>query len=834
MAINDSLRSREKNSFVDDEATKYTNQSGQLMAGINTTSAPTVANNETSWLRVDTAGYLLCRLKSSITVDGELQVNVAAFETSANAEEDATVFTHNEDLSTATKTNGWLGSGGYDITADRYRALHITTDDSGMPATPLFLPVGGEYRATATTYTDGDATVLQTDVHGHLLVSGDWVYAEDSTHTTADEGSFILGIRTDTFGAAAHIAGTDKDYMGLQMNAKGGLYVDISSVLGADMSVTNGAFFNITDNTTAVAVNTAFAETEATAQASLFTTGLAMGLDTVAGNLAALQVAVDNAGLTATPNVLVAGGIYKAALDTYGDNDAVPFHFDVGGRLMTTLELNDYTDDSNEFTVATSKGLAIMGIATADAVEANDIGALRMTLNRNLGVDISEQSLTAVKVSATAAANTAANPMFTQLSNGANVLTSHDGTDLVIDNVATNDGIQTASLLYGYDDTGAAETWRALSINVAGDLEQDLIKIAGTAVNVDGGNSDAGTQTVTLADDDPAVISLALIDDAVAVFGTATYAEATTTGLNIGAVRNDALAALANTDNEIAPLQVNAKGSVYTDLSSVLGSDMSVTNGAFFNITDNTTGVGVIAGTTALKTDTSSIAGTATDTDAGNASAGSQRVTIATDDINLAAINASLTLMDDSIFADEAAYTLGTSKLTAIGAQYTAAGDTLADGQIGIPAITEDRHLIVQNEGYDSGTDSVKVSQVNDVDGKYVVSTIADVTNGADDTYYYYILMDGYRYNSTHFILDGGSGVVTLTLEGSVDPDEPGDGTGDWIDVTNAFTGVANFVATNMVIIDDAAAFKYLRWKVVAATGAADDADWTIHNKKMF
>jgi len=42
-------------------------------------------------------------------------------------------------------------------------------------------------------------------------------------------------------------------------------------------------------------------------------------------------------------------------------------------------------------------------------------------------------------------------------------------------------------------------------------LKSDLSSVAGTATNVDGGNSDAGTQTVTLADDDPAVASAATI-----------------------------------------------------------------------------------------------------------------------------------------------------------------------------------------------------------------------------------------------------------------------------------------------------------------------------------
>lgn len=40
-------------------------------------------------------------------------------------------------------------------------------DESAMPATPSIFPVGGEYRASATTYTDGDATVLQSDVNGN-------------------------------------------------------------------------------------------------------------------------------------------------------------------------------------------------------------------------------------------------------------------------------------------------------------------------------------------------------------------------------------------------------------------------------------------------------------------------------------------------------------------------------------------------------------------------------------------------------------------------------------------------------------------------------------------
>lgn len=52
------------------------------------------------------------------------------------------------------------------------------------------------------------------------------------------------------------------------------------------------------------------------------------------------------------------------------------------------------------------------------------------------------------------------------------------------------------------------------------------------------------------------------------VLGTATYTEGTTVGTTIAVVRNDTLATLADTDNELAPLQVNASGALYTVLST--------------------------------------------------------------------------------------------------------------------------------------------------------------------------------------------------------------------------------------------------------------------------
>lgn len=71
-------------------------------------------------------------------------------------------------------------------------------------------------------------------------------------------------------------------------------------------------------------------------------------------------------------------------------------------------------------------------------------------------------------------------------------------------------------------------------------------------------------------------------------------------------------------------LHLDNKALLLVDIGGVLGSAMSVSNPLFSSITDGTTKAGVIVGTTALKTDLSSVAGTATVT----AAAGVQKVGI--------------------------------------------------------------------------------------------------------------------------------------------------------------------------------------------------------------
>ena len=60
----------------------------------------------------------------------------------------------------------------------------IVQDDYAQVVRPGMVNVGGEYRASSTTYSDGDATILQTNVNGALNVSPSPGYSSVGQFTT--------------------------------------------------------------------------------------------------------------------------------------------------------------------------------------------------------------------------------------------------------------------------------------------------------------------------------------------------------------------------------------------------------------------------------------------------------------------------------------------------------------------------------------------------------------------------------------------------------------------------------------------------------------------------
>jgi len=143
-----------------------------------------------------------------------------------------------------------------------------------------------------------------------------------------------------------------------------------------------------------------------------------------------------------------------------------------------------------------------------------------------------------------------------------------------------------------------------------------------------------------------------------------------------------------------------------------------------------------------------------------------------------------------------------------------------------------------ERPAYDTGTDSFKGFEVNPISEHHVEETLAAVTNGADDTFYYYVDMDGYRNASFQLAMDCDAGTVTATCEASIQDDGTAQAACTYQDITNDLFGVASLVsaaapATDMWIVDTPLAVKFLRLKVVAATGATT-GDWTIYHKRMY
>jgi len=321
-----------------------------------------------------------------------------------------------------------------------------------------------------------------------------------------------------------------------------------------------------------------------------------------------------------------------------------------------------------------------------------------------------------------------------------------------------NRSLQTVTLEAGDIEIGKVKGLDAAGTNVWDINTADTARTTNTMV-LAVQHIDAAGAVLTEATQTSIKTAVELIDDAVAVLGTATYTEASSKGLVIGVVRNDTLAALADTDNEIAPLQVNATGALYVETSG--------------------TGAGQ--------------------------------------------------------YADEAAFTLGTSIGTAMFGQYTAAGDNVADGQTGVLGMSIDRHLLVETKGYDSGTDSQKVYEVAPLNTQYVAETgtLTTVLN-ATPQYLYYDL-NGYKYiNLQIAAVDAGGGDThIITLEGTCQDDGTAPASCTYQAVTAALTGVASVAAISMWIIDTPVPFKYLRIKDTTA-GGNNDGGITVYSKKMY
>ena len=179
------------------------------------------------------------------------------------------------------------------------------------------------------------------------------------------------------------------------------------------------------------------------------------------------------------------------------------------------------------------------------------------------GVDTVETSANAIQT-AVEAVNQAAEGTISSTTQRVTIATDDDGvahlatiagavsTQMQVDVVAISaqsDGTYIGDIKFGESLPAGSNTIGKVDLGTTDNAVLDAIDAVLDTIKVD-------TEAIETA--------VELIDDTVAVLGTATYSETSTKGNVVGVVRNDTLAALAGTDNEIAPLQVNKSGALYT------------------------------------------------------------------------------------------------------------------------------------------------------------------------------------------------------------------------------------------------------------------------------
>ena len=211
---------------------------------------------------------------------------------------------------------------------------------------------------------------------------------------------------------------------------------------------------------------------------------------------------------------------------------------------------------------------------------------------------------------------------------------------------------------------------------------------------------------------------------------------ATDTGVATLAVRNDTLADLAGADHDYAPLQVDLNGALYT---RSMVTELLITAG-------NSTLVTIDEDTNAIKNAVESldnavdgnylnvnqnIAGTDVDSNSGNKSAATQRVVIATDDVNLSAIKTAVETIDNAIDGSEMQVDIVASLPTGTNAiGKLSANDGVDIGDVDVTSLP-----LTFNSGNKDATCQRVVIATDDVNLSAIKTAVESLDNAVDGNY---------------------------------------------------------------------------------------------------
>ncbi len=497
-----------------------------------------------------------------------------------------------------------------------------------------------------------------------------------------------------------------------------------ASAINANINTANGKLDTIITNTAA-------ASSAGSATSALQTTlinGQTQNGDGTGNKIGVMIDAINSNTITGngkldtleTSNTLIVSSINSrmATVATANDNIASAQTADGSGgglkpgvmlnNIKTAVELIDdaiVTDDA-AVTLGSQKGVAIMGFAGTQSVNANDACMLACSTAGRLEVDVKNE----VEVT---------NPGSFSVQEDGDALTALQLIDdaIVIDDAAVTLGSQKGVAIMGFAGTQSVNANDAamLACSTAGRLEVDVKNTVSTAVT-----------NTTLTNLNNCIGTNELQVDIVASLPTGSNAIgklSANSGVDIGDVDVTSLPLTFNSGNKDATCQRVVVATDDVNLSAIKSSLDNLDNavdGNYLNVNANIAGTDVDANSgnksaatqrvviadddvnlSAIKTSieaidnavdgnylnvNANIAGTDVDANSGNKSAATQRVVIADDDVNLSAIKTAVELLDDCIGTDNST---GPAKCISIG------GTNLLGGAIQEIACDGDGHLQV-------------------------------------------------------------------------------------------------------------------------------------------
>jgi len=384
----------------------------------------------------------------------------------------------------------------------------------------------------------------------------------------------------------------------------------------------------------------------------------------------------------------------------------------------------------------------------------------------------------------------------------------------------------------------AAQTLTALKVSKDASANADgnriyvtsnVDKLGGNAINTNGGNKDTGTQTVTLADNDPAVTNLSDIEglltsdnDAKEItdyFDSSSqlspfYVDDNTLGqdnepiADVMAEQYDLLDAVCNASNQV-DINIAAQGLTAVKVSKDASANATANR---IYVTSNVDQIG----------------GTAVNTNGGNKDGGTQTVILADDDpaVTSLAIVDDWDAVHDSAVSSDGPQVMGSARTSQM---------TAVDNGDAVRVVTNDHGELVL-AGYSWSNSNIAVAEADPVSEHHTETTPVDETDLTDNTTYYaYWDMDGYRNFTLQCDMNIETDSITATLECTVQDDGTAQGSCFYTDVTNDLTGAASVIDSDFIwIVDTPVMFKYCRLAYAVADEDGNDSDLTCFLKRGY